>query len=253
MKINHQLMGLAGIAVAASLALSACDRQTDANPHVANSSDNSAGALDTPRVADNNGINANAPNNATTATGDTTLARNTPPDTLLGNEPTGAGMPSAPSPTAATAVLSSAEKKFLTDAASGGQYELAVAQLATTQATDSTVKSYAAMLVSDHTQANQKLAQLAQRHNVVLPSALPPEKQRVIDQLAKATGPEFDRQFIQLVGLHDHKTDISLFEKASREAKDSEVREFAASTLPTLRAHLSAAQNLPSSVKGTPG
>jgi putative membrane protein len=55
------------------------------------------------------------------------------------------------------------------------------------------------------------------------------------------------------VGLHDHKTDIGLFEKASREAKDTEVREFASATLPTLRAHLTAAQNLPSSVKGSSG
>jgi putative membrane protein len=149
--------------------------------------------------------------------------------------------------------LNAAEKKFLSDAALGGQYELALAQLATANASDSSVKSYAAMLVSDHTMANQKLQLLAQRRNVVLPTTLPPDKQQVLDRLTKVTGPEFDRQFIQIVGLHDHKTDIDLFEKASREAKDSEVREFASSTLPTLRAHLSAAQNLPASLKGGAG
>ncbi|RZI85892.1 MAG: DUF4142 domain-containing protein [Rubrivivax sp.] len=261
MNIQQKIIGLAGIAVSVSVALSACNRQDDISPHVAMSFDAAPASNDnTTAAAANNTADANratttadASTSAGFPTGDGSLNRNTPPDTLLGNEPTGAGMPSTPSPTAATAMLSASEKQFLTDAATGGQYELAVAQLAQSQASDSSVKSYAAMLVNDHTVANQKLQQLAQRHNVVLPTRLPPDKQKVIDKLTKATGAEFDRQFVQVVGLHDHKTDIGLFEKASREAKDTEVREFASSTLPTLRAHLSAAQNLPASVKGTTG
>lgn len=247
MKTNNQLMGLAGIAVSAALALSACSPRDDASSRVANSNDTPL--QDGAMVAAND--SAASASNAH-PTGDHSLLRD--PNDTMGREPTAAGVPTTPpSPTAATTALNSAEKKFLSDAASGGQYELALAQLATVQASDSSVKSYAAMLVSDHTMANQKLQLLAQRRNVVLPTVLPPDKQEIIDRLTKVTGPAFDRQFIQIVGLHDHKTDIGLFEKASREAKDSEVREFASSTLPTLRSHLSAAQNLPSSVKGSAG
>ena len=39
------------------------------------------------------------------------------------------------------------------------------------------------------------------------------------------------------VGLDDHKVDIALFEKTSKDAGDAEVKAFAAKTLPTLRAH----------------
>jgi len=228
MKTNTRLMGLAGIAVAASMTLSACG-DSDISPHVAMSAD--VPAQDAGKSAD-----------------DIKLARNDPPDTLLGNEPTGAGMPNLPSPTAASNLLSIPEKEFLIDAAANTHYELAVAQLAKDKAADSAVKSYAAMLVSDHAESLLKLQLLAQRHQVPLPSRLSADKQKVVDQLTKATGKDFDRQFIQTVGLHDHKADIALFEKASRDAKDTEVREFAANALPTLRAHLSAAQNLPPSV-----
>lgn len=246
MKTKSQLMGLAGIAMSATLALSACNRQEDVTARTATSADTPL--QDSAMVAANDSA-ASASN--TYPNGDSSLMRD--PNDTMRSEPTAAGVPTNASPTAATTVLNAAEKKFLSDAALGGQYELALAQLATANASDSSVKSYAAMLVSDHTMANQKLQLLAQRRNVVLPTTLPPDKQQVLDRLTKVTGPEFDRQFIQIVGLHDHQTDIGLFEKASREAKDSEVREFASSTLPTLRAHLSAAQNLPASLKGGAG
>lgn len=246
MKSKSQIMGLAGIAVSATLALSACNRQEDMSSKTANSADTPL--QDSAMVAANDSAASAANANPT---GDNSLLRD--PNDTVSRDPTAAGMPNTPSPTAATTALNAAEKKFLSEAASAGQYELALAQLAVANASDSSVKSYAAMLVSDHTMANQKLQLLAQRRNVVLPTALPPDKQEVIDRLTKVTGPEFDRQFIQTVGLHDHKMDISMFEKASREAKDSEVRDFASSTLPTLRAHLTAAQNLPANVKGGAG
>lgn len=228
MKINTRLVALATTAFAVSMALSACG-ESDISPHVAMSSD--VPAQDAAKPAD-----------------DTTLARNDPPDTLLGNEPTGAGMPTLPSPTAAATVLSASEKQFLIDAAANTRYELALAQVAKDKAADSAVKSYAAMLVGDHAESQMKLQLLAQRHQVALPSKLPADKQQVVDRLSQASGKDFDRQFIQTVGLRDHKADIELFERASRDAQDNEVREFAAGALPTLRAHLSAAQNLPPSV-----
>jgi putative membrane protein len=239
MKIRTHLIGLAGITVAASAALVACNGQNDMSPHVAMSAD--IPPQDS-TVAVNDAASATSPVN------DAGMARNDPPNTLLGNYPTGAGMPSTPAPNAATAALTSMEAKFLAEASTGGQYELAVARLAADRAADSSVKSYAAMLVGDHTETNLKLQQLAQRHNLVLPTTLPTDKQQALAQLSKATGPAFDRQFIQTVGLHDHKADIGLFEQASQDAKDPEIREFASSALPTLRAHLSAAQNLPPSI-----
>lgn len=249
MKTNKPLLGLVGIAVSATLALSACDRRDD--PAQTAQTGNTDTPLQDSAMVAANGSAASAATDSSPPTGDSSLLRD--PNETLGQTPTSAGIPQDPSPTAATTVLNSSEKKFLADAATAGQYELALAQLATAQASDSSVKSYAAMLVSDHTMANQKLQSLAQRRNVVLPTSLPDAKQQVIDRLTKLNGREFDRLFIQTVGLHDHKTDIGLFEKASREAKDSEVREFASSTLPTLRAHLSAAQNLPASVGGSAG
>jgi putative membrane protein len=48
--------------------------------------------------------------------------------------------------------------------------------------------------------------------------------------------------------LQDHRTDVSEFQKASRSASDPQVKQFAESTLPTLKDHLSMAQQTASSV-----
>jgi len=73
---------------------------------------------------------------------------------------------------------------------------------------------------------------------------VPAAKRQVIERLGKAKGQEFDRQFIRQVGLQDHQADIDLFQKAEGQLTDSSMKEFVQTTLPTLRHHLSMAQDV---------
>ncbi len=130
-------------------------------------------------------------------------------------------------------------------AAGGGLYEVEVSQLAGQKASDPAVKSYADMLVKQHTQANKELKQLAASKGLALPAKPPREKQAAIDRLSKMEGSAFDRQYVRMVGISDHQADIKLFEKASQNARDAELKAWIDKTLPTLREHLQAARNLP--------
>lgn len=49
--------------------------------------------------------------------------------------------------------------------------------------------------------------------------------------------------------IDSHKKDIDHFEKASKDAKDPSVKDFATTSLPSLREHLQAAQSLKDKVK----
>lgn len=146
---------------------------------------------------------------------------------------------------ATTTALSNADKDFLKKAAEGGLFEVAVGQLAAQKAIDPAVKSFGTMLVEQHTAANDKLKAVAQSQNAELPSAVPADKQKQIDKLATLSGTEFDRQFVETVGLKDHQNDIALFERTAKNSDNPAVKEFASSTLPTLKEHLSHAQALP--------
>ena len=118
------------------------------------------------------------------------------------------------------------DRKFIHDAAVGGMFEVKVSQMAADKTSNAGVKSFAEMLVKDHTAANQELKQVAQQKGVALPDSLPREKQRQIDQLAKKSGDDFDRSYIREVGLNDHRKDIKMFEKESKNGKDADTRAF---------------------------
>ncbi|MEJ8852476.1 DUF4142 domain-containing protein [Variovorax rhizosphaerae] len=135
-----------------------------------------------------------------------------------------------------------ADQTFMTKAAGGGIYEVEVSKMAAAKAQRADVKSYAEMLVKDHTAANDELKQLASSKGVSVPSEMPAEKKAKLDKLSSSK--DIDRDFVREVGLDDHKTDIALFEKASKEAKDADVKSWFGKTLPTLKSHRAQAEKL---------
>jgi putative membrane protein len=120
-------------------------------------------------------------------------------------------------------------------------------KMAQDKAQNADVKSFAGMLVTDHSASNQELQALAQQKGVTLPPSLPQKQQMKIDKMAKAK--DFDKAFIQEQGIEDHKDDIKDFEKASKDAKDPDVKAFAAKTLPVLQKHLQRAQEISKAIK----
>lgn len=144
------------------------------------------------------------------------------------------------------AALAEDDKEFIEHAAGGGMLEVQAGKLVESKAQNADVKSYGAMLVKDHTAANDELKTLAQSKGVTLPSTLPRHEQGELDKLGKAKN--FDHEFLEH-SVKDHKKDVKEFEKASKSAKDPDVKAFAAKTLPTLQSHLQQAESLEKSVK----
>jgi len=148
--------------------------------------------------------------------------------------------------TASTAPLAPADQQFVTKAAEGGMFEVEIGKLAADKAADASVKSFAQMLVDDHSAANDKLRQIASGHNVALPASISDDQKKELDQLSKLSGAQFDKQFVKMVGIKDHHHDIAEFERASKSAQSPDVKDFAVNALPTLKKHLAAAEKLPS-------
>lgn len=144
------------------------------------------------------------------------------------------------------------DPQFVTAAAGNGRYEVQASRLAMYRAASPQVRSYAQMLVDHHTLANNELMDLVRARGMRLPGVLPRDKRAKLDRLAAASGSEFDRMYIRLVGIDDHQADIALFERASRELRDPELRAWAGKTLPALRSHLESARSLMQSIRGTP-
>jgi len=134
-----------------------------------------------------------------------------------------------------------ASADFLVKAADGGMAEVETGQLAQEKASNSKVKAFASMMVNDHTNANSQVKSLAAARNVTLPTMVSDEHKQKKDELSKKSGADFDKAYMDLM-VDDHQKTINLFENASGDVKDSEVKTFADNTLPKLRMHLDSAR-----------
>jgi putative membrane protein len=135
----------------------------------------------------------------------------------------------------------SQDEKFMQTAAKGGMMEVRMGQLGEERGASEDVKNFSKRLVADHTKANQELMMLARQKGVNLP---PDDAQMVASMpFANKRGNEFDRNFAK-EAVEDHRKDIAEFEKEAKSGGDADVRNWAKQTLPTLRAHLSAAEAL---------
>jgi putative membrane protein len=130
-----------------------------------------------------------------------------------------------------------ADADFAVDAANGGMTEVAASQLAQSNATSDRIKSFANMMVQDHTKAGDQLKQLAAAKTIALPATISDKNQKKIDALGKKTGKDFDKAYVNLM-LDDHKSAVDMFQKESNNAKDNDIKTWATQTLPTLQMHL---------------
>ncbi len=143
--------------------------------------------------------------------------------------------------------LSSADQKFIKEAAQGGMAEVELGQLAMQNASSEQVKQFGQRMVTDHGKANDKLKELAASKGVTLPQTPGIKEKAVKMRLSKLSGDQFDKAYMKDM-LQDHKEDIAAFQKESSSGSDAGVKNFASQTLPTLQDHLKAAQSIEPSV-----
>jgi putative membrane protein len=145
---------------------------------------------------------------------------------------------------AASGSVSGTDRKFVTEAASGGMLEVEAGRLAQSQGQDPQIKQFGQRMVTDHTKANQQLQSIASSKGIEVPSSLDAKHQAMYDRLKKLKGADFDQAYGKMMAS-DHKQDVADFRKAASSAQDPDVKSFASQTLPTLEEHERMAQSLP--------
>ena len=144
----------------------------------------------------------------------------------------------------ATSVLAeSPDSSFYKNAAEGGMSEVELGQLAQQKSTNPAVKQFGAMMVKDHTAANEKLKALAASKQVTLPDSPSLMQKASKTKLDMMSGDSFDKSYVKGM-IEDHKTDIKEFQKEASEGKDPQAKAFATATLPTLQTHLQKIQSI---------
>jgi putative membrane protein len=140
--------------------------------------------------------------------------------------------------------LSAADRHFALIAAGSGRYEVMASQWASSEAADPRLRDFAQAVAQERQIANQELMTILDGRGILPRQSLPPDKQEAMNSLAARESTDFDNQYVRNVGLQDKLSDMRLLEQASNTITDPALRTWAVKTLPMLRAHYAAAQQM---------
>lgn len=135
------------------------------------------------------------------------------------------------------------DSEFVVMAAEVDMKEIELGKLAQQKAADAEVKAYGQMMVDNHTKSSQTTKDLAQRKNITIPMGETEKITEAKQDLQDKTGKDFDEAYIDMM-VDSHEKTIDKMERASENAKDADIRMWAANMLPTLRTHLDEAKRL---------
>jgi len=141
---------------------------------------------------------------------------------------------------------SSATKEFVTKAEAGTHFEVEAAKVALQQSKNPAVKSFARIMIKDHTKAGHMLQATVKSDKAAgLPDDTPLDNQQTqkLDQLKNAQAGEFDKQYVKIM-LDDHQEDAQDFDDYAKNGDDAKIKAFARKTAPVIRKHLKTVQAL---------
>jgi putative membrane protein len=183
-------------------------------------------------ACNNTGTDTSTTTTTTTDSNNTTTTPTVTTDTNASTTSTGNRMP-----------FSTQDSTFVMKAAIGGMMEVEAGNIAQQNAASDRVKAFGTMMVNDHSKANSELMALASGRGVTLPTALPADMQKHMDEMRKMKGKAFDSHYMSMM-VKDHNEDVGLFQKQANGGADAELKAWAAKTLPVLQMHKDSATSI---------
>jgi putative membrane protein len=143
------------------------------------------------------------------------------------------------------------EHAFVLQAAMSNMAEIQLGHLATKNAQRADVKKFAQMMIDDHLKAQQQLADAAYGEGIKWPTKLDDSHRQVQQRLSKLNNEQFDREYMQ--AMVDWHRDVEKMlatrpiggaAKSEQPSLSAKVNQWAAKTLPEVRAHLKEAEQV---------
>lgn len=135
------------------------------------------------------------------------------------------------------------DKSFVDEAANGGLMEVELGRYAEQNASNARVKNFGAMMVRDHSKANDELKSIAASKNITVPAMMDEGHMKKVNDLKNKSGADFDREYMKEM-VDDHDRDVEKFRSQAENGNDPDIKSFAAKTLPVLVAHQDSAKTI---------
>ena len=129
------------------------------------------------------------------------------------------------------------DAQFLVNAAEINLEEIQLGQLAQQKGGTAQVKELGKMMEDAHTKSLNDLTALAQSKMITIPTSSTDNAKEAYNDLNEKSGNDFDKAYADLM-VSEHKDVIEVFEEASTDSNDADIKNWATVSLPGLRAHL---------------
>ncbi len=132
---------------------------------------------------------------------------------------------------------------FVKEVGVSDMFEIQSSQLAKDKAAKGAVSGLRRPLIADHQKTSSELKSLVQEGSVraELPDGLDSAHQQKLDKLKTLNGADFDKAY-DADQVKAHKSAVDLFERYAKGGDNAALKQWAATTLPTLKSLLSMAQ-----------
>ncbi|MGE4239743.1 DUF4142 domain-containing protein [Ramlibacter sp.] len=138
------------------------------------------------------------------------------------------------------------ERRFLQEVAGNLRFQAEASRLALARSADPRVRQVAAALVNHAAATQPEVLHLLHQRGMALPLRGNDEV-RVIRALAAASGPKFDRVYLDEVALKTNTNDAARFERVLAVSRDPQLQAWAQRHLSTVRYHVVLAGGRPAS------
>lgn len=139
--------------------------------------------------------------------------------------------------------LNASDRQFMIKAAQSDMNEIMTSRLALQRASSAEVKSYAQVMIQQHTDSSSKLKPLAQQKGVTLPNSPSPEGRALMTQLSKLSGRQFDQAYMRGQAQAHARTEAE-YRRQLQQGQDPDVRAFANQVLPVVAEHRRMAEGM---------
>ena len=142
-------------------------------------------------------------------------------------------------------MVNGTDSVFVKMAGMGNYAEVDAANLAKTKSADTAILNFANMMIADHTAAQASLKTIAAKYSLTVPDSLDAAHIATKEQLSLLSGRAFDSAYISQQVL-DHQATIQLFQTEQTSGNNTDLGNFADTTLPKLQMHLAHANSIDS-------
>jgi putative membrane protein len=135
------------------------------------------------------------------------------------------------------------DQTCVTSANLSNSAEVRLGQLALSRSSNTGVKTFAQMMVTEHSQAQADLSGIATGINVNVKDTIDAQHQMLMSRLDTLNGLAFDTVYINSQ-VKDHQANVTLFQSEVSAGSNQSVKDYASKYLPHIQMHLNMADSI---------